>query len=355
MSDPDYFQRLQHEASTFSYINSANQEELEAALAWGAAGNTMNPTHPPKALKADPRLWEPAIDQILRDAPQKSNEDVADLVTRRMAQRSAELFKPLYGETGGSLGYCAIQSNPYRNHDFLELVTQAKLYASMAPNVAPKIPSTEVGIRAVEVLTAIGIPTISTMGFSVAQNVAMAEAYERGLAAFAGKGPQPVGYVVIIPGILDEYLTSQVQLLNAFHVDVAMLHHAGNAVAQHSYRVFRERGYRARLMAGGIRGLHHFTDIIGEDVHITHNIDTWAKLRDQNPPITPRILEELPQKLLADLAKELPDFRRAYELEGLEAAGFADFGPCVRFNNFCRQGFAQFTQAIQARREVLGA
>jgi transaldolase len=351
MNKLDYFQRLKREALTFSYINSASQDELEAALAWGAAGNTMNPTHPPKALKADPRLWEPVIDQIIRDTPQQSNEDIADLVTRRMAQRSAELFEPLYKETGGSLGYCAIQSDPYRNHNFLELVTQAKLYASIAPNVAPKIPSTEVGIHVVEVLTAVGIPTISTMGFSVAQNVAMAEAYERGLAAFAGKGPRPIGYVVIIPGILDEYLTSQTQLLNAFHVDAAVLHHAGNAVAQHSYRVFRERGFRARLMVGGIRGLHHFTDVVGEDVHVTHNIGTWAKLRDQNPPIAPRILEEIPQKLLDDLGKELPDFRRAYELGGLEPPEFADFGPCIRFNNFCRQGFAQLIQAIQARRE----
>jgi transaldolase len=353
MSESDYFRRLSREASTFSYINSANQEELETALAWGAVGNTMNPTHPPKALKADPHLWEPAIDKIIGDDPQKSNEEVADLVTRKMAQRSADLFMPVYEETGGSLGYCAIQSDPYRNHEYSELVTQARLYAGISPNVAPKIPSNEAGIHAVEVLTAVGIPTICTMGFSVAQNIAMAEAHEKGLTAFVGDGPPPVCFVVIIPGILDEYLTTQVQLLNAFRVDSAMLPHAGNAVARHTYHVFRERGYRARLMVGGIRHLHHFTDVVGEGVHITHNIDTWVKLREQNHPATTRILEEVPLKLLSDLGQELPDFRRAYELQGLEAAEFGTFGPCVRFNNFCRQGFTQFTQAIQARRERL--
>jgi transaldolase len=353
MPESDYFRKLRLDASTFSYINSANQSELEQALAWGAAGNTMNPTHPPKALKADPHLWEPAIDEILRGDPQKSNEEVADLVTRRMAQRSSDLFMPVYEESGGSLGYCAIQSDPYRNHDFSELVARARLYAALAPNVAPKIPSTEVGIHAVEVLTAIGIPTICTMGFSVAQNVAMAEAYERGLAAFAGRGRSPACFVVIIPGILDEYLTTQVQLLNAFHVDPDLLQHAGNAVARHSYSLFRERGYRANLMVGGIRRLDHFTGVVGESVHITHNLDTWAKLREQNPPVTPRILEEVPPQFLSDLGEELPDFRRAYDLKGLEAAQFHTFGPCVRFNNFCRQGFVQFTQAIQARRDGL--
>jgi len=355
MSEPNYFQSLRHGASTFSYINSANQEELETALAWGAAGNTMNPTHPPKALKADPHLWEPVIDKLLRDDPQMSNEEVADIVTRRMAQRSSDLFMPVYEETGGRIGYCAIQSNPYRNHDFAELVTQAKLYAGMAPNVAPKIPSTEVGIHAVEVLTAIGIPTICTMGFSVAQNVAMAEAYERGLAVFSGKGSPPACFVVIIPGILDEYLTTQVQLLNAFHVDPTILRFAGDAVARHSYQVFRERGYRASLMVGGIRHLYHFTDVVGKGVHITHNIDTWAKLREQNPPLSPSILDETPPSITSGLGRELRDFQRAYELQGLQASEFSGFGPCVRFNNFCRQGFDQFTKAIQARREALEA
>ncbi len=353
MPEPDYFMKLRCEASTFSYINSANQGELEEAVAWGAAGNTMNPTHPPKALKADPQIWEPVIDEILRNDPHKSNEEVADVVTCKMALRSSDLFMPIFNETGGKIGYCAIQSDPYRNHDFTELVTQAKLYARLAPNVAPKIPSTEVGILAVEVLTAIGIPTICTMGFSVAQNIAMAEAYERGLTALAGGGSEPICFVVIIPGILDEYFATQVQMLNAFRVDPDLLHQAGNAVARHSYRIFRERGYRANLMVGGIRQLHHFTDVVGEGVHITHNIDTWAKLREQNPPIAAGILCEDSPKAISVLEQELPDFRRAYEVQGLQAAEFRTFGPCVRFNNFCRQGFAQFNQAIQARRRAL--
>jgi transaldolase len=355
MTETDYFMKLRREASSYSYINSANQEELEAAVAWGAAGNTMNPTHPPKALKADPQIWIPVIDQILRNDPQKSNEEVADIVTRKMALRSSRLFTPIYEETAGTIGYCAIQSDPYRNNDFSELVTQAKLYSSLAPNVAPKIPSTEVGILAVEVLTAIGIPTICTMGFSVAQNIAMAEAYERGLTARAGQGPEPICFVVIIPGILDEYFATQVQLLNAFHVDPDTLRQAGNAVARHSYRIFRERGYRANLMVGGIRQLYHFTDVVGEGVHITHNIDTWATLREQNPPITAGILYEDPPKVVSELEQELPDFRRAYEVQELQPAEFRDFGPCVRFNNFCRQGFTKFTQAIQARRQALQA
>jgi transaldolase len=353
MPETDYFQSLRHEASTFSYINSANQEELEKAVAWGAVGNTMNPTHPPKALKADPQIWEPVIDQILRGDPQKSNEEVADFVTQKMASRSSGLFRGLFEETGGKLGYCAIQSNPYRNHDFTELVTQAKLYAGLAPNVAPKIPSTEMGMRAVEVLTAVGIPTICTMGFSVAQNVAMAEAYERGLTALAGRGREPICFVVIIPGILDEYFATQVQLLNAFHVDTKLEWQAGNAVARHSYSVFRKRGYQAHLMVGGIRQLYHFTDVVGEDVHITHNIDTWEKLRELNPPITASILHKDIAKAVSDLVQELPDFRRAYEVQGLQPGEFRDFGPCVRFNNFCRQGFTKFVQAIESRREAL--
>jgi transaldolase len=355
MAEENYFRRLIREASTFCYINSATREEVEAAISWGAVGITMNPTHPPKALKANRDLWQPVIDKTIQDDPRLSDEDVADVVTQKMAKRSSDLFLSLFSQTEGRLGYCGIQGNPYRNDDFSDLVSQATRYSQIAPNVIPKIPSTEVGIQAVEVLTTMGIHTICTMGFSVAQNVAMAQAYERGLEGFRGKGQSPRCFVVIIPGILDEYLSGQVQLLNLFDVKPEVLRYAGAAIVRRSYRLFKERGFRANLMVAGTRQTYHFTDVVGEGIHITHNFDTWAKLREENPPIVQRIAEDVSSGILSELKDKFEDFRRAYEPAALEPGQFRSFGPCIRVNNFCRQGFTQFTNEIRARREVLAA
>jgi transaldolase len=353
MSSNGYFHRLLKEASTFPWINSAVQEELDTALKWGAVGNTMNPSHPPKAIRVDRELWGPIIDEILQSNPGFSDDDAVDLVTQRIAERSSKMWLPLYKESAGKYGYVAIQSDPNTNDDASVLVRHATSYCRIGPNVVPKIPSTKTGAQAVEELAAKGINTICTMGFSVAQNIAMAEAYESGLKHLERGKQLPRCFVVIIPGILDEYLSEQVELLEIFDVTTEILRLAGNAVVRHSYRVFKERGYRADLLVGGTREKHHITDVVGAKVHITHSFGTWAELQKENPPIISTISQKDPPEAISELEDKFEDFRRAYEIDGLKPDEFRSFGPCVRFNNVVRRGYAQSKAEIQARRQTL--
>ena len=69
MDTNGYFHRVLERTSTQFWINSGIQADLEYALKAGAVGNTTNPTHPPRAIKADRERWQPVIDKILKTNP----------------------------------------------------------------------------------------------------------------------------------------------------------------------------------------------------------------------------------------------------------------------------------------------
>jgi transaldolase len=350
-SPSGYHRRLISQARFYPWVNTAIQAEIDDAMRWGAVGNTMNPSHPPKALRTDCGLWEPIIDETLRLDPTRDDDEVADVVTERMALRSAAGFLPLFESSAGQFGYATIQGNPFLISNASELVHSAETYAALAPNLLPKIPSTEVGARAVEELAARGVSAIATMGFSVSQGVAMAEAYERGLRRCGPTAIRPRCYFVIIPGVFDDYLKVIVER-DSVTIDPNTLRWAGIAVARAVYRTFTDKGYKAELQIGGTREPYHITDLVGEGVHVTHSFDTWARLEADNPRITRSIGGHVPAEHVAELRRKLPDFSLAYDPQSLGPAQFQSFGPCAMFLENCRKGYLATRAEVSKRRRI---
>jgi len=348
-----YFYRVQEEASTFSWINSAIQEEIETAIKWGARGGcTANPTHPPKAIKSDRKIWQPVINQIIQDDPTIPDDEVVDLILQRMVKRTSELFLPIYEESKGKHGFVAIQSDPNTNDDLLTLIRKGVCYSKIGINVVPKIPSTEVGAKAIEQLTAMGINTIATMGFSVSQAITMAKAHECGLKYLQKHGQKPRCFMVIIPGIFDDYLNELVDKIG-ITITPGITRYAGNAWCRTVYKIFEEQGYHADLLVGGTRQTYHFTDFVGGKLHITHSFNTWEQLVKEHPPIVSRIYEETPPEIISELEEKLVDFRRAYKVDALLPHEFRSFGPCVKFNNSCVAGYSETKVEVQAARSKI--
>ncbi|HOG46879.1 MAG TPA: transaldolase family protein, partial [Anaerolineae bacterium] len=316
VSSEGYFVRLLREQSTACWINSAIQREIEAARGWGAIGNTMNPTHPPKALKADFHLWGPVMEEILESNRGVTDDVAAELLTQRMAKRSSLVFLSMYEDTERQYGYVTIQSDPNTNHDPVALVRQAISYKHIGPNVVPKVPSTDPGRHALEELVAQGTNVIATAGFSVSQAIAMAEAYAAGLKRFSGSGPNPRCYVVIIPGVFDDYLHEVIKR-DGINIDPNLVRYAGIAWCRRVYRIFQERGYQAEIQVGGTRENYHITDLVGGNVHITHSFSTWDRLQKESLPAISRIGEQAPEQVILELQEKLVDFRRAYAIDGL--------------------------------------
>ncbi|MEM2969330.1 MAG: transaldolase family protein [Candidatus Bathyarchaeia archaeon] len=348
ISQKSYFYRVAEMTPTEFWINTALQEDLEYYLAQGAMGNTSNPTHIPIALSNDKNIWYPVIDGILKSNFELSNDEVASLVLQKITLRSLSMFEPLYKKSKGKYGYVAIQGNPFTNEDLELVIKEAEVFSKLGENVAVKIQSTESGIKAVEYLTSQGINTICTKGFSVAQGIAMAEAYERGLDK---TDAAPACYVVNIAGILDDYLNEKIMELG-MNIDSRYIRHAGVSMNRKLYKIFKKNNYRARLMFGGSRQPYHFTDLVGGDVAITISPSQAKPLINENPPVVKRIDVETPSNIL-NMLEEIPDFCKAYYEYELCPSEFKDFGPCVKFQKACEEGYKKTLNEIESRRKIV--
>ena len=346
--DNGYFHRVHRETPTQFWINGARNIDLGLGLQAGAVGITTNPSHPPRAIKADSEIWYPAIDKILSLNPALSDDEVADFVTQRIQGMSAKMLYPLYKISNGKYGYVAIQGNPNTNDDLEDIVERGIVYSKLGENIVVKCVSTAVGIKALEELTVKGINTIATEGFSVAQAIKAAEAYERGLKRTNKK---PKCFIVHIAGIFDEYL-AEVAEREDIDISSKYIEQAGVLVTRSIYRIFQGRKFHCMLLGGGARAPRHFTELVGGDLAITISLNTVEDLLLKDPPIVSKIeVDDI--KVLSGLESKFVDFRRAYYSDGLTVDEFRSFGPCVKFQNSCSKGYDETLAEIRARRKTL--
>jgi transaldolase len=105
---------------------------------------------------------------------------------------------------------------------------------------------------------------------------------------------------------------------------------AGIAAFKRAYGIFRERGYRTRLLAAAYRHRLHWTELVGGDVILTMP-HAW-QVRFNGSGITPadRIDEPVDPAIVAELLERIPDFGRAHEPDGLTIDEFDGYGATVR-------------------------
>jgi transaldolase len=105
---------------------------------------------------------------------------------------------------------------------------------------------------------------------------------------------------------------------------------AGIACVKRAYPIFRERGYRTRLLAAAYRHVGHWTELVGGDIVLTVPSAWQKRFNASGLEVRPRIDEPVPPQVLDELLEKLPDFRRAYEPDGLGVDEFDTFGATVR-------------------------
>ncbi len=343
----DYFWRLHAETPTRFWVNNPSGEELEKAIAAGAINCTTNPAYCAKLLQSDPDYVRGVIDEVIH-AETLDAEEAAVLVYQRTVQRLLDRFRPLYDDSDGACGYVTMQDDPREDRDTEAIVRCVLRNRRLGPNYMAKIPVIEGGLEALEACVEEKVAICATEVFSVAQALHMCELYEQ---AARRTGNSPVFFVTHISGILDQYLG---RVVKRDGIDIApeVLNQAGCAVARKQYRLLRERGYHTRLLGGGARGTHHFTEMVGGDVHVTINWSTAQEIMDAGTPIEPRMQVEPSPAVIDELRAKLPDFCLAYDHDALSVAEFADYGPVQFFRNAFLNGWYQLLAEIPARRNV---
>ncbi len=305
--------------------------ELAYAIDRGAVGATSNPPIVVEVLAKERDYWLPRIERLASANPAWSEVDLTWAVFEEMAVRGAGVLLPVYERENARKGWQSMQTDPANYRDPLRMLAQGERFASLAPNIQVKFPVTVAGLVAIEEAASRGINTTATVSFSVAQAVAAAEAVERGLDRLAKSGGNPdllAPVSVIMMGRLDDWLKVAVDH-DGLLVDPGALNWAGIAVTKRAHAIFAERGYRSRVLAAAYRHHLHWTELVGGDLAMTIPHAWQVRFNDSGIVPEPRIDVPVAPSVLAVLSR-VPDFRRAYEPDGLVPAEFDTFGPTVR-------------------------
>ena len=106
---------------------------------------------------------------------------------------AADLLRPVYDRTGGVDGYVSLEVNPKLAYDTDATISEARrLFKELSrPNVFIKVPATDEGIPAIEMLIGEGINVNVTLIFSIAMYESVMSAYITGLNRLKAAGGDP--------------------------------------------------------------------------------------------------------------------------------------------------------------------
>ena len=306
--------------------------ELEYAMANGAVGATSNPSLILEELRRDRDAWQARSRLMRLEHPAWSIEVVAWALYAEVTRRAADALRPVFEREKGREGYVSVQVDPTQYANPAAMVEQALVLAAIADNIRVKLPVTKAGVQAIEEATALGIDVTSTVCFSVPQAIATAEAIERGLQARVAAG-HDTGQIwpicTIMVGRLDDWLRAQAER-DGIIVDPGIVDWAGVAVMKKAHRIFRERGYRTRLLAAAYRNHLHWSEFIGGELSLTIPYVWQRRFNASSVEVRSRIDAPVDPAIIDGLSAGFADFRRAYAEDGLTADDFDSFPPTVR-------------------------
>ena len=331
---------------TCLWNDSASVEELTYAIEHGAVGATCNPVIALTVLNQEMHLWKDRIHQLIKERPKATEDEIGWRVVEELSIKGAELLKPIFDQQKGKNGRLSIQTDPrfYRNTE--AIVEQAVHFSGLAPNMIVKIPVTKAGIPAIEEATYRGVSINATVSFTVPQCIAVAEAVERGLKRREkeGKDISTMGPVcTIMVGRTDDWM-KVVANKEGIITNPGYLEWAGVAVFKKAYRIFKERGYRIRLLSAAFRNHMHWSEFIGGDVVISPPHKWQLRYNASDVEVIPRIDKPVEPKIVEELLKKFVEFRKAYEEEGMKVEEFDGYGATVR----TIRGFSQGCQQLSA-------
>ena len=350
MESESYFLRVARQTPTEFWINNPTRAQADLAIAHGASGCTNNPSYSQKMVD------HPAEGEYARkilDGTINENDDVGFVAAeyqRRLVKPIAEKFLLLFQKSGGRKGYVSIQGDPIHEENPDVIIREALENRKISPNICCKIPTTRAGLQAMEYLISQDVPLNATEIFGIRQAVMLCETYQRASRKY-GKTPQL--YISHIAGIYDDHLKNVVER-DKIDISPDVLWQAGLVIARKLYQIMQERQYPGIFVAGGARGLHHFTEMVGGKVCCTINWEGTAdKLIEQDPPVVYRLFNPVPQQVIDELVEKLPDFKRGYLENGLEIDEFEDFGPVCLFRSAFIKSWRRVLDLISERQKNL--
>ncbi len=326
-------------------------------------GVTTNPPLSLQAIQKDPATWNAVVDDLVRAHPASTAEDLFWPVYREVVRRGAEFVRPIFDATGHKKGYISGQVDPRAYDDLQEMVRQAIQMHQVGPNVMVKLPGTKEGILAIELVTAMGVPTNATLVFTLPQMIQVAEAVRRGLARARANGVDLSCWRSVCTMMLGRFEDAKPMKAQAAERGIELsesdIRWAGPAIFKKAYRLYRQRGYESKCLAASMRlgptingrqTVRHLEELAGGDVVATifpNIVEAWLD-GYEGQAIEPRIEQDPPASVLEKLL-QIPYFREAYEEDGLTPDQFNTHAAVQETSTSFRQASYDLLGYIQSR------
>lgn len=125
---------------------------------------------------------------------------------------------------------------------------------------------------------------------------------------------------------------------------------AGLIIAKKVYQITKTHYPNIGFIGGGVRGLQHFTEMVGADACITMNWDGQVnELIKLDLPVIHRFFNPIPEIYLDELLSKIPDFRLAYFENGLKLEEYENFGAVVYFKDMFMSAWNSVVDLIEKR------
>lgn len=342
-------QEMAQTTDTDYWNDSCAVSELKYAIPNGAVGATTNPVIVLNVLKKEFDLWEDRILEIIKDNPTFDEDEVSWQLIEEMAVKGAELLLPVFKKENGLKGRISIQTNAKFYRDADRMIEQAVKFDKLAPNMQVKMPATAAGIKAIEEATFQGVNINATVCFTVPQAVAVGEAVERGLKRREKEGKDtekmtPVCTIMV--GRLDDWLKIVADKEN-ISIDPAYLEIAGVAAMKKAVQIFRERGFKTRMLAAAYRNQLHWSELIGGNIIHTIPYKWQKRYNNSTVEIKNTTDEPMDPKVIKELSDKFEDFRKAYDPYGISHEDFEKFGATKKTLKGFIGGYQQLVDIIR--------
>jgi transaldolase len=262
-----------------------------------------------------------------------SAEDIFWQLAVEDIQRAADLFRPMYEESGAGDGYVSLEVSPHLAQDAQGTLDAAKWIWQRVdrPNLMVKIPATKAGLPAITAAIAAGINVNVTLIFSNERYASVMEAYRKGLEKRSAEG-LPTSSIASVASFfvsrvdtkVDGYLMGMIDrggtrsekaegLLGKAAIANARLAYADfkEAVAAHQFQALKAKAARVQrpLWAStstknpNYRDVVYVEELIGPDTVNTVPPQTLAAFLDHGR-VRPGSLEENvaeAEQVMADL------------------------------------------------------
>lgn len=309
--------------------DSCGVGDIEFALARGGCGATSNPVIVGNVLRKEIGLWEERLNKIISEEyPSATDEEICWIISREAGLKGAQLLRPLFEETKGQKGWQALQVNPRFYRDRARTVAHAAQLAGDEPNVLIKMPVSTAGVEALEECVYKGVSVNGTVCFGIPQAVAVAEAIERGLKRREAENLPIDGLSVsctIMTGRVGDYMRSLAEK-RGVEIDPVWADMGGVAIFKKAYRIFRERGYRAKLLAANNNSHYLWSHLLGGDIYMTVNPVWWRELEGREMELRATIDEPVDEIIVDTLLDKFPEYGMIYREDGLMVREFNDYG-----------------------------